>query len=149
VPELSDLVSDRPVPVRERSWTNDKKALLLRALILLAVIAGVIETLLGLRDAWAQGANVRSTLDAVAQQAWALLPFALVLFIAAFRISKRSLITLLVTSLLCWFMSTGYFNLDEMGIVLYIIPFVQLTFIAGALAVMFTFWLLRKPRSSF
>src|SRR5688500_5536861 len=142
--ELSDVVSDEAVPVRQRGWADDKMGLALRGLVLLTVAGGVTETLIGLRDAWSHGAPVHGQVGAVTQQIWAVLPYALILLISALRISKRSLITVLVAALLCSFMSSIYFELDELGMVLYVIPFVQLTFVAGALAVMFTFWLLRK-----
>jgi hypothetical protein len=78
---------------------------------------------------------------------WALTPYALLVLISLFRISKRSLCTLLVTTLLTWFMSTGYRDREEMGLVLMAIPLIQLAFVAGALVVMFTFWLLRKRKA--
>ncbi len=142
--DISDVVSDQAVPVRERRWGSDKMGLALRGLILLTVVGGITETLIGLRDAWSHGAPVNGQLGSVAQQAWAVLPYALILFFAAMHISKRSLITLLVAALLCSFMSSIYFELQELGLVVFVIPFVQLTFVLGALAVMFTFWLLRK-----
>jgi hypothetical protein len=142
--ELSDLVSDEAIPVKERRWASDKMALTLRGLILLTVIGGVVETLIGLRDAWSHGAPVNGEVGAVAQQAWAVLPYVLIFLFAAMHISKRSLVTLLVAALLCSFMSSIYFELHELGMVVSVIPFIQLTFVLGALAVMFTFWLLRK-----
>ena len=141
--ELSDIVSDQPIPVTRIGWASDKKALVLRVLILLTAVAGGFETLRGLRNAWQNGVEAGGALGAV-QQVWGLFPYGLLLLIAAFRVSKRSLVTLQVAALLCWFMSTGYFNLDEMEMAVFVIPFIQLTFVAGALAVMFTFWLLRK-----
>ena len=139
--EISDLVSDQPTPVAQR--TTDVKAVLLRIAIALALIAGASETISGLHNAWERGASAEGSL---LQQAWGLLPYALLLVIATFRISKRSLCTLMVTALLCVFMSTGYFSLDEMGMGINAIPLIQLAFIVGALVVMFTFWLLRtKP----
>jgi hypothetical protein len=142
--ELSDLVSDQAVPVRERRWTTDKMALALRGLILMTVVGGIIETLIGLRDAWSHGAPVNGEFGGVLQQALAVLPYVLILLFASMHISKRSLITLLVAALLCSFMSSFYFELHELGMVVYVVPFIQLVFVAGALAVMFTFWLLRK-----
>jgi hypothetical protein len=141
VTEISDLVSDQPTPVVRHA--TDLKAAVLRAFILLVLIAGAYETIIGLRAAWKEGVAADLALGRTAQQAWGLSPFVALLALSAFRVSKRSLATLLVTSLLCWFMSTGYFNLSEMGMGVLTIPFIQFAFIGGALIVMFTFWLLR------
>ena len=142
--ELSDIVSDEPVPVRQARWTGDKKALLLRLVIFAAVIAGSIETIQGLRYAWDHGVSHDGKFETLAQEVWGVFPYAILLGMAAFRISKRSLVTIFVATLLCWFMSTIYFDLEELGLAVLVIPFIQLTFILGALAVMFTFWLLRR-----
>ena len=142
--ELSDIVSDEPVPVTKPRWTGDKKALLLRLVILAGVVTGSIETIRGLRYAWDHGVSHDGLFETLAQEVWGVFPYAVLLMMAAFRISKRSLVTILVATLLCWFMSSIYFDLDELGIAVLVIPFIQLTFILGALAVMFTFWLLRK-----
>src|SRR5687768_14397741 len=53
VSEISDLVSDQPSPVVRRA--TDVKAVALRAVILVAVVAGGVETIMGLHDAWDQG----------------------------------------------------------------------------------------------
>ena len=83
----------------------------------------------------------------IVQRTWGVTPFIVLVLIAMFPISKRSLTTVLVTTLLAWFMSTGYWNLDEMGLMVLVIPFIQLVFVLGALGVMFTFWVLRKRRA--
>jgi hypothetical protein len=80
-------------------------------------------------------------------QIWGLTPYVLLFAFAMLRVSKRSLATILVTALLAWFMSTGYSNLDRMELGVGVIPMIQLVFIAGALIVMFTFWLLRGAKS--
>ena len=143
--EISDLVSDQPSPVVRRA--TDLKAVALRAVILVAVLAGGVETIMGLHDAWDQGVPADPPFGQSMQHAWALLPFVLLVVLAALRVSKRSLATVLVTALLCWFMSTGYFNFEEMGIGVLAIPLIQLVFIVGAIIVMFTFWLLRTRPS--
>jgi hypothetical protein len=144
VSELSDIVSDQPVPVTKSRWTSDKKALVLRVLILGAAIAGSVETIEGLRFAWDHGVSHDGLFETLAQEIWGVFPYAVLIGIAAFRVSKRSLLTLFVATLLCWFMSTIYFDLEDLGLAVLVIPFIQLTFILGALSVMFTFWLLRK-----
>ena len=142
--ELSDIVSDEPVPVTKQRWAADKKALVLRALVVAAAVAGAIESVRGLMFAWDHGVSHEGRIETLAQEVWGVFPYVVLVLIAMLRISKRSLITLLVTTLLCWFMSTIYFDLEEVGLAVLVIPFIQLTFILGALAVMFTFWLLRK-----
>lgn len=143
--ELAETVSDQPTPVQSRP--RDWAALALRVVILAVVIAGASTTYRGLHDAWDHGVPTDGRFGWFTQELWGFLPYGLIVLIAAFKISKRSLATLLVTSLLAWFMSTDYWNLDEMGMVVFIIPFIQLIFVAAALVVMFTFWLLRTRKS--
>ncbi len=145
--ELSDIVSDEPRAVPRTAWRSDPAALTLRLLIIVGAVFGVTTTLRGLRDAWSHGATVEGDWGAIVQQAWGVTPYVLLVLISLFPVSKRSLSTLLVTSLLAWFMSTGYWHLDEMGLMVLVIPFIQLVFIMGAMGVMFTFWLLRKRKS--
>jgi hypothetical protein len=147
VAELSEAVSDHPRPVPRTSWRSDPIALALRCVIVLCAVLGMWTTWGGLRDAWSHGAPLESEWSVWVQRTWGLTPFTVLILIALFPISKRSLSTVLVTTLLAWFMSTGYWNLDEMGLMVLVIPFVQLVFIMGALGVMFTFWLLRKRRA--
>jgi lysylphosphatidylglycerol synthetase-like protein (DUF2156 family) len=118
----------------------------LRSLVVVCAIAGTITTILGLQEAWRNGLQTGGRFGKIPQEIWAVLPYVLLTVISLFRISKRSLSTLLVTTLLAWFMSTGYQNLDQMDLVAMAIPLIQLAFVAGALAVMFTFWLLRKRK---
>jgi hypothetical protein len=145
--ELSDIVSDEPKAVPGAAWRSDPAAVMLRVLIIVLAIFGVNTTLRGLRDAWSHGASVSGDWGAIAQQMWGVTPYVLLVLISMFRISKRSLSTLLITTLLAWFMSTGYWHLDEMGLMVLVIPFIQLVFIMGAMGVMFTFWLLRKRKN--
>jgi hypothetical protein len=146
VSDLSDTVSDQARPVPRTSWRSDPMKLALRSVIIVGAALGVWTTWGGLRDAWSHGAPLENDWSMVVQRAWGVTPFIVLVLIAMFPISKRSLTTVLVTTLLAWFMSTGYWNLDEMGLMVLVIPFVQLVFVLGALGVMFTFWLLRKRR---
>jgi hypothetical protein len=148
VSELSNAVSDQPRPVPRTTWRNDPARLALRIVIAICAVLGVWTTWGGLRDAWSHGAPVEGDWSVVVQRTWGVTPYIVLVLISMFPLSKRSLTTVLVTTLLAWFMSTGYWNLDEMGLMVLVIPFVQLVFILGALGVMFTFWLLRKRRST-
>lgn len=143
--ELTEAVSDRAVAVS--SWRSDTTALTLRALIWACAVAGVITTIDGLQQAWAQGVPADGSFGRIPQEIWGITPYVLLVVISMLHVSKRSLSTLLVTTLLAWFMSTGYGNLDEMGLVVMVIPMIQLAFVAGALGVMFTFWLLRRRKA--
>lgn len=143
--EIAGTVSDQPTPVQARP--RDWGALVLRILILGAVLSGAHTTYRGLHDAWDHGVPTDGRFNWFTQEAWGFLPYGLIIVIAAFKISKRSLMTLLVTALLAWFMSTDFWNLDEMGMVVFVIPFIQMVFVAAALVVMFTFWLLRTRKS--
>ena len=145
--ERSDLVSDVPHPVPRTGRRTDTAIITLRALVIICATAGVITTISGLEAAWDAGALGAGRLGRRPQQLWAILPYAILVMISLFRISRRSLSTLVVTTLLAWFMSTGYRNLDQMGLVAMAIPLIQIAFVGGALAVMFTFWLLRKRKA--
>ena len=145
--EMSDAVSDVPHPVPRTARRMDTATITLRTLVIVCAIAGVITTLRGLQAAWSADAPTAGRFGPLPQAVWALSPYALLLMISLFRISRRSLATVLVTTLLAWFMSTGYRDLDEMGLVAMAIPLIQLAFIGGALGVMFTFWLLRKRKA--
>ncbi len=142
--EMSDIVSDVPQPVPKTSRRSDTASITLRSLVIVTAVAGVITTINGLQVAWAEGLPTGGRFGKIPQETWAVLPYVLLAGISLFHLSKRSLTTLLVTTLLAWFMSTGYRNLDEMDLVAMAIPLIQLAFVAGALGVMFTFWLLRK-----
>jgi hypothetical protein len=146
VSEMSDVVSDVPHPVPRTVRRTDTATITLRSLVVVCAIAGTITTILGLQEAWRNGLQTGGRFGKIPQEIWAVLPYVLLTVISLFRISKRSLSTLLVTTLLAWFMSTGYRNLDQMDLVAMAIPLIQLAFVAGALAVMFTFWLLRKRK---
>jgi hypothetical protein len=104
----------------------------------------VTATIRGIHAAWLTGAPHDGRWANIVQQAWGVTPFILLVLISLFPISKRSLTTILVTTLLAWFMSTGYWSLEEMGLMVLVIPFIQIVFILGALSVMFTFWVLRR-----
>ena len=142
--EPSDTVSNQPIPVARTAWRSDPPTLALRLAIVLCVIGGMSTTIRGIHAAWQTGVPHEGPWAGLAQQAWGVTPFIVLLLISLFRISKRSLATVLVTTLLAWFMSTGYWSLEEMGLMVLVIPFIQIVFILGGLAVMFTFWLLRK-----
>ena len=144
--EMSDIVSDVPHPVPRTARRMDTATIMLRTLIIVCAAAGVITTVNGLQEAWRAGLPSGGRFGRLPQEIWALSPYVFLVMISLFRISKRSLATLLVTTLLAWFMSTGYRNLDEMGLVAMAIPLIQLAFVVGALGVMFTFWLLRKRK---
>jgi hypothetical protein len=146
VSEMSDVVSDVPQPVPRTARRTDTATITLRSLVLVCAVAGTITTILGLEEAWRNGLPTGGRFGKIPQEIWAVLPYVILTAISLFRISKRSLSTLLVTTLLAWFMSTGYQNLDQMDLVAMAIPLIQLAFVAGALAVMFTFWLLRKRK---
>ena len=145
--DYSDAVSHLAQPSARSAWIADTAALTLRVFILVAAIAGVLTTYAGLQDAWSSGVPAR--FGHLQHEIWAMTPYLLLVGIAVTRVSKRSLTTLLVTTLLAWFMSTGYSNLDQMDLGIGVIPLIQLAFIGGALLIMFTFWLLRgnQPRS--
>jgi hypothetical protein len=142
---MSDIVSDAPHPVPRSARRMDTATITLRILVAACAIAGSITTVSGLREAWANGLPT-GRFGRFPQEVWALSPYVLLIVISLFPVSKRSLATLVVTTLLAWFMSTGYENLDEMGLVAMAIPLIQIAFVGGALAVMFTFWLLRKRK---
>jgi hypothetical protein len=144
--EMSDIVSDVPHPVPRTTRRMDSATIMLRTLVVVCAVAGVITTINGLQEAWREGLVPGGRFGRLPQELWAVSPYFFLVLISLFRISKRSLATLLVTTLLAWFMSTGYRNLDEMGLVAMAIPLIQLAFVVGALAVMFTFWLLRKRK---
>ena len=120
--------------------------LALRIIIVICAALGIWTTWGGLRDAWSHGASAEGDWGVVVQRTWGVTPYVVLVLISMFPLSKRSLTTVLVTTLLAWFMSTGYWNLDEMGLMVLVIPFIQLVFILGALGVIFTFWLLRKRK---
>ena len=145
--DLSETVSDQARPVPRTSWRNEPIKLALRFVIVVGAALGIWTTWGGLRDAWSHGSPAESDWSMVVQRTWGVTPFIVLVLIAMFPISKRSLTTILVTTLLAWFMSTGYWNLDEMGLMVLVIPFIQLVFVLGALGVMFTFWVLRKRRA--
>lgn len=145
--DLSETVSDQARPVPRTSWRSDPIKLALRFVIVVGAALGIWTTWGGLRDAWSHGAPLESDWSMIVQRTWGVTPFIVLVLIAMFPISKRSLTTVLVTTLLAWFMSTGYWNLDEMGLMVLVIPFIQLVFVLGALGVMFTFWVLRKRRA--
>lgn len=144
VGELSDTVSDQARPVPRTSWRSDPSTVALRLSIILCALGGVSTTIRGVRAAWSTGVPHEGLWAEVVQQTWGVTPFVLLVLISLFPISKRSLATVLVTTLLAWFMSTGYWSLEEMGLMVLVIPFIQIVFILGGLSVMFTFWLLRK-----
>jgi hypothetical protein len=146
VSELSEAVSDHPRPVPRTSWRSDPVRLALRIVIAICAAFGIWTTWGGLRDAWSHGVPVQGDWSVVVQRTWGVTPYVVLVLISLFPLTRRSLTTVLVTTLLAWFMSTGYWNLDEMGLMVLVIPFIQLVFILGALGVMFTFWLLRKRR---
>jgi hypothetical protein len=146
VADLSEVVSDHARPVPRSTWRSDPARFALRAVIVLCAIFGIWTTWGGLRDAWSHGSPTQGDWSIVVQRSWGVTPYAVLILIAMFPLSKRSLTVVLVTTLLAWFMSTGYWNLDEMGLMVLVIPFIQLMFILGALGVIFTFWLLRKRR---
>ena len=143
--DTSDLVSDVPQPVPRTARRMDSATISLRILIVACAVAGVFTTINGLTAAWEDGLPT-GRFGKIPQEIWAGSPYVFLVLISLFRISKRSLATLLVTTLLCWFMSTGYGNLEEMGLIAMAIPLIQLAFVFGALGVMFTFWLLRKRK---
>ena len=145
--DLSETVSDQARPVPRTSWRSDPIKLALRFVIVVGAALGIWTTWGGLHDAWSHGAPHESDWSMIVQRTWGVTPFIVLVLIAMFPISKRSLTTVLVTTLLAWFMSTGYWNLDEMGLMVLVIPFIQLVFVLGALGVMFTFWVLRKRRA--
>jgi hypothetical protein len=140
--ELSDAVTNVAQPAAPSIWRADTATLTLRVFILACAIAGVMTTMDGLRNAWSSGVPAR--FGQLQHELWAVTPYLLLAGSSLLRVSRRSLTTLLVTTLLAWFMSTGYSNLDQMELGIGIIPAIQLAFIGGALIVMFTFWLLRK-----
>lgn len=144
--ELFEAVSDQARPVPRTTWRNDPARFAIRAAIVICAALGIWTTWGGLRDAWSHGVAVEGDWSVVVQRTWGVTPYVVLVLIAMFPLSRRSLTTVLVTTLLAWFMSTGYWNLDEMGLMVLVIPFIQLVFILGALGVMFTFWLLRKRR---
>src|SRR5688500_7074240 len=98
--ELSDIVSDEPKAVPRSAWRSDPAAITLRIIIVLLAVLGVNTTLRGLRDAWSHGANVSGDWGAIVQQTWGITPYVLLVLISLFPISKRSLSTLVVTTLL-------------------------------------------------
>ena len=142
--ELSGSVTDQPRAVPAESWRSDTATIVLRISVLLCAAGGVIATIRGIHAAWQNGVAHEGPWTGLVQQAWGITPFVALVLISLFPISKRSLTTVLVTTLLAWFMSTGYWSLEEMGLMVLVIPFIQIAFIVGALCVMFTFWLLRK-----
>ncbi len=139
--QISDAVST-PQPVARSAWLADPATLTLRVFICACAIGGLATTLSGLRDAFSSGIPMR--FGQLEYQVWGSLPYLVLVTIALTRVSQRSLATLLVTTLLAWFMSTGYSNLDQMDLGIGVIPLVQLAFIFGALMVMSTYWLLGK-----
>ena len=142
--DLSESVTDQPRAVPATAWRSDPATVVLRVSVLLCAAGGVAATIRGIHAAWQNGVAHDGPWTGLVQQAWGITPFILLVLISLFPISKRSLATILVTTLLAWFMSTGYWSLDEMGLMVLVIPFLQIVFILGALSVMFTFWLLRK-----
>lgn len=142
--EPTNSASNVAQAVSRSAWRSDTAALTLRVFILACAVAGATTTLTGLQQAWGNGAPASGWFNPLMQQIWGVTPYFLLLALSLRRVSKRSLATLLVTTLLAWFMSTGYHDLDELDLGAGVIPLIQLAFIAGALVVMFTFWLLRR-----
>lgn len=140
--EISEAVSTAAQPAPRSALLGDTATLTLRVFTLACAAGGITTTLGGLQDAFASGVALRYA--QMNYQLWSVVPYLLLVAIAMLRVSRRSLATLLVTTLLAWFMSTGYGNLDQMELAIGVIPLIQLAFIGGALMVMFTFWLLRQ-----